>query len=1466
MGGGKFKLKKLIHGSLNDSNSERLYSSTPMRRMSRTGNFFRSLIFATGVGMGITASLMPKVSSADVKAIMDTVKKKDKVADAIEVMEGKFEKIKEINKKKKKNMPMALSSAKKEVDNFMKALENYLADFDIKPEGKTTAEKMQWLNEYLEVETDYPTFVTPQTIEALEIKIIWLNSTLQDDMLEDMAADLIAKTEPKTPFTKPAEPEKEEVEAETVPTLAVTPTKELDFASKKLIERIDEALIECDKYSLVKQKEKLEGYKEKILEKHESGKTLSNKFTKEINNYLKGVEVKINAAKKKIEKEAEEAVEEAVEEVEAPVPLETTGMAFTEKIDYYYGLLESLNTANKYLGIKDKQTGIRYKELKKLHDIQEKEAKGKKLKKKENKILAKAEANPQMYDGTYNYVLGKLKTIAEMEGDKQVLSGKPLETFKANIEIADKEENKFNALESAVKLLANESMVVVAYNFQEANKHINRINKAIKAKKLGKKIKLPKYPKTVAGSYEAILWVLEKEKTVYAEYVKKSANKAALSEGTQEAVQRIAEIHVETASLLDSYAQTGSKEDAKSLANLAMEEANLWLEHYDEIGKGNITSAMEALELAQKYYDWVFDEDIPIDVNILLPYKVANNAIQSLAPETFRKYEEYLYMTGAQNDVNAWVTGLNGVSVAKVLPFDPLYGAGYMSGSISASGIDATYARLEGLETLPFVITGTEPEMHPSAYGPTVGLAEYYESEFPGKSDIIKDLAVKYGEPVDVLEEVEKKAAPEVDEIYQNKKESLAVFFSTYGKGLAKLDENTFFLVPATALTVFNETKNAISENGHVTAKKGELKSVQLAELFYESASMVDSKEAYEDLTTENAKAQAKKLYNFLNKEGTLPKEFKTDSKVEKAMNRLLTVESPQAYVEALIYLQNVTEFGLGSIYSFSPAYESERFFRAADVNENVATLPLLESQKIALVEIAAEDAELAKKNMDSGRLTIYLPEAVEEKIEEGIIPSPPVEIMGPYPKIAAEQQPPINIVYAVAEEPQLVADISKITEETQQALGGKDNASNVIDAWVDATQMETSKPDDVAGAASGLLDSLPDELGIGSSADKGTYQDAIDKLAQVSDPESENYGNQTLLEDAMNDLRDITTIGGQLDSAYTEWAFKADRNVVGLAKLGAKLELHLINPVVFEKIQKGEEAQGFVEAFLSMGGYQLETPGEWIEYAYEGSEKVPTGEKAKGKAVQKEGSLGAGVKFVTPISEKVQKVFGKNMLITAETEADFGVLEMEGEVPKGEEGETKKLKSKSATAKLSDLKLSVWFPDGVFFKGFGAGVANLYGAPGGFESVTPYMYGTLGYDSEVKGDKDVFLGAYGTGGVLMPIKEGDVEAAPFVGGSGVLGIKLNDKLYLFNSLGVTSTFNSLGGQPSLTVHGASELYIEPAGMALGLEGEYTYNLDKLDQNMGAVTGVIKFYFGPEKKKKKKKEKKTEEKKEEGEE
>jgi len=1482
--------------------------------------------------MGITVGLMPKVSAAETKAVMDTVKKKDKVADTIKVIDGKFQTIKQFNKKKKADLPMVLSSSKKEVENFMKALENYLADFNIIPEGKTTAEKVKWLNEvYLGIETENPTFITPETIQALDGKMIALNATLQDDIIADAAAEMVSSTESEYAPAKPAGPAAEEEEAETLPAITVTP-KEMSLVSKTLIGRIDAAIAECEKYSLTDQKEKLESYKNRILKLHEEEKPISKKLNKEINDYLAGVNVKINSAKKK----AEETPVEVTEEIEAPAPVEAAAMSEAEKLNYmkyFVGFLKNGTVLQvPVLTAKNKTN------LKKFPDLSEKESK--KAKKKENV------KNMKLFRSAIKKInKGEMPTAEEEAMFFEVVNAKIQDaghifvntTYEQQLDqIYSPDMANMENMKEAADFLTKVADKFVEDGVERLKIQVDLLNQL----RPGNKLTIPEdYDlTTVEGTIQLLQWVSKKEYETYALIARNNVDNAELSAEAEAAVSQMAELRQMRVNLYNTEQAAASmppqeyvvmskeekknfmessdytnavtflenaidaveaespdepslkvakdfleaakdadnayaKDPKKILASanylLVQQEYKFWLSISGEVGtsakaknQGKFLS-----EWAADIYARSFNVSSPIYEEPVLATRLMESALLSVSPYvlSFSEFDVMEKNQGASADVwNTLIMGSIGAIKAGVpVPVPVIQETMNTLYSIEVfkSEIHPAWNRVE-LTGPAFGTPLTTGQVYPSYYGSTIGILEAQTGKIPPEK--WNDYYAKLGEGAATYHEGYNKVSPPANDVKKGiidyKVDVLDEILTTgYGIGLAPLEgvEYGAVVVRPEMLAAFDEKNVATTEKGKVTATEGEtLKSVKFANMYYEATRLVETEENYKDLKYKDAKAKAEELLDFLQE--NLTDEAKKDPGVNNAIGSLMIVGNKADYVAALVALHDAGEsLGLSKIYVFDNSEAEDRFYWVKKVEDSVTDIDkeFNKSQVIATLDLAIEDARTLHDLMDDGRISFFIPKGVEPPIKE---PEPIIyEAMGPYPEIAAEQQPPVNIVYAAAEEPQLVADISKIDDYAQQALGGKENAERVIDVWTDILQEKPDSPDEVAGAASDLRESLLEELTVGSSSDKDTYNDAMDKLARVADPDDEKYGDKELFEEAMDDLRDISTIGGQLDSAYTEWVFKADRNTVSIAKLGGEIELHLINPVIFEKIQKGEMASGFVEAFLTMGYAQLETPGEWLEYAQEGSEKVPTGEKAKGKAVEREGTIGAGAKFAVPISEKVQSFFGKNMLLTVKTEAEFGEEEVSGEVPKGEEGGTQKVKSKSQTGMLSDLSLSIWFPDSIALKGLGGGVANLYGAPGGFESITPYMYGTLGYDLKTK--KDIFLGWYTTGGVLIPIKEGDAEAAPFVGGSMVVGAPLNDNLYLFTSGGVTGTFNSLGGLPSLTLHGAADLYFDAAGLSLGVKGEYTHNQDSLDKNMGAVTGVIKLYFGVPGKKKKK-EKKAEEK------
>lgn len=420
MGGGRFKLKKLKHGRL-DANSESLYSSTSMRRMSRARNAAWSLAFRAGVAMGVT--LMPKVAAADVKAAVDTVKKKDKVRDTVLALENLFE------KQKDKNMTVGATAYLKESKDFLKAVDAYLSSFPdtVKLKGNDPA-KITALNKYLGVKEDgkTPNYIIPATLEALENKMVELNATLSDPAVNDAASDNLAGMKPTVVFEKPAEKKEPEVVPKPVE------EKEMSPIYKKLLERIDEAIALCDDYSLpAKNKAKLEDYRTQVFDMHEKGKSASSKFIKDVNGLLSAIDMRVDVEKKKMA-EAEPVTETAPTE-EAPVTVEEAEKAAEKKAATM--VTSDLQKSSDYMSllvfVTDKDKPIIFKKLfagkypnnllKQLSKYHTKLEKGEELSSKEKKKLEGTFAK------TEKWIVSTL--IPTLEKYSSLLVGEPKKVY-----------------------------------------------------------------------------------------------------------------------------------------------------------------------------------------------------------------------------------------------------------------------------------------------------------------------------------------------------------------------------------------------------------------------------------------------------------------------------------------------------------------------------------------------------------------------------------------------------------------------------------------------------------------------------------------------------------------------------------------------------------------------------------------------------------------------------------------------------------------------------------------------------------------------------------------------------------------------------------------------------------------------------------------------------------------------------
>jgi len=1076
-----------------DNASEHLNNPTYNRTGKAWAKWLCALAFTT---MGVDMPLLKvKAALSQVQQVenenLEFNKKTNAAYEAIKKLENYFEDM------KKKGMEPRVFSGSPQAKEFMEKLRPYLEAVGLATEGDLSTQ-IEKLNDRLGVKT-YPSYLTEETTKKLREAMVDLNATQEYAFIEKIAGKPSEKTTaqvtvPQPTVQKPAEKE-------------YPPTPEL-MTKLKEIKKEEKPVVKEEKKIEMTDLQKAEMYKEALESLADAQK------------YIKPLKVaKPKKPKKKASKEEKAAYEEK---------------------------LAAYNNYNEQMRLID-ETKKRLESITnviKILELTEKQQKGEKLTKKENEMLKGYD--PKILDETFNFIISQLEGI-EKQG---ILSGTPRKDYEKNLDDAKTKRDPAELIK-ATKLLYNEVYYIIYVNQYYALEQVKEINDARKKYKLNK-IAAPAYPNTVAGSYALRNWVYAQENETCADIVRKSADQAKLSSEAINAVKSIGKIRAERATLQESYEKTKSKDDAKKLIDGALEEIELWRKYYKEIGKGDdksLNKANEKFELAKKYREEVFDKEAPINIHILLPFKIAADALNDLTPEMFKKFAIDTYEKGLEKDPNGWITGVKGSSVVKNVPFIPFYGGDYYKGTPKISGIDPTYGRIENSRS-PYGKSGTEPEMFESNYGATVGFAEHYKEEFPGILDNIKKAALNYGAEGDLYEVVEKIATSAKQNVLVNRIGALKAFFESYGKGLAEIEKGVYYVVPLTALNVFDESENAVSKGGKVTTVKPgiTLKAVQLAKLFYEAASLVDGKEKYDALDVDKAFEKGQQLLQFLK---GLPENLKKKPEIKKAMEDLQNKDKI-SYIRALLALQSVSEFGLASIYRFEPSTESKRFFRAADINDRVLELPLIDSQRVALAEIAIEDAKLATIALKAGQLTIYVPKSVQEIKEQPdvlkIVDITQLNELSPTTTIIkgggdTYLRGPGEVLGLAAELP------SYFGNDEQKAM---EYVSMVMDDLNYINQPDTN-PSETQKRAEMLAKFLEENYG----KDKKNIQDALDAL---------NSGN---LEEGLKKLRDSGAAGFEEILKNMGRIYVVDIDEKGVHTYGMGVDLRFLPGSGYEEVWK---------------------------------------------------------------------------------------------------------------------------------------------------------------------------------------------------------------------------------------------------------------------------------------------------------
>lgn len=1052
MGGSRLKGRRLVHGRLNTAESERLNNSTCMRRVSRARRLAWALALTTGVNMGIGGvAVLPKVAAAQIKSTEDILKKSNSVYEAADALDKVFQK-----QEKKGKIPGVTILTSPEAQELMKAVDAYLAMFeDIKLEGKGS-ERVKDLNEKLGVDTDNPDFIVPKTLDALEAKMIELGASMQDKALDEAAKET-AEAKPEE-VEKPVEeavekPKPTEAVPEVLPPALAPALPEYEA----IVNDIDMYIGLCDKYSLdPKLKKKLEDYKGQVLEKQKEKKPISEKLTKEIDGMLSAIEAKVESELKKAE-EAEKEVPTMTDKEKA-VYYKSLMELLGSKTIFKKPLKVK---GKKVIGLPEGKE-LTKDEKKLFISASKKIKKGDLLSPEEEAVfldvaISKLRESTGVLNGMPQEKFAELLEQAVKTNNPTYLKDATsllneevtfmieLSAYyiKNQINVLDKYRKKHKLEKKPIKLPKGYNLTTVSGVMESLqwvyDKEIELIASMVE-KQEGKAELSPEAEATIEQiaelrtlrakilgmegtvqtitpeEYEAVLKDKKRKKgalmpvdlSMSIGMLKQAIELVSATNPDEPALEVAKKFLSKTRSTTPSsiYAKDPKKVLAAANYLIALAEYNLWHSISVELGKdpATVEKADAQVEFSEEVYAKNFSVTAPVMATPMLASTFVEGAITLLSPSILGFYELDVMAKGMGESKKEWITGIKGsigFDVTNPEVFIPLLQTEYLRGEAGGSGIHPAWGRYT-LDSPGFGTLVTDSEIYQSNYGPTVGLIEAQEEKLsPEEWDAyhkeIEGAASSYGEQfVDAIIPVTKVKT----DIVNSKENDLVNLLNPYGIGLAPIPdyENSAVVVTTQMLDVFGERENATVENGKVTAIAGAtLNAVELAGIFIGAASLVETKEKYEELKYKDAKKKSGELITFL--ENNLPPESMERPDVIRALGALKSITNKAEYVEALLTLQSVGDFGLSSVYMFETTEAEERFYWAKEVESSIGELKKLgfkESQLIALMDLAIDDVYALQALMDKSQISIYIPPQVKEpEIIETITEPPVLSLIG---------------------------------------------------------------------------------------------------------------------------------------------------------------------------------------------------------------------------------------------------------------------------------------------------------------------------------------------------------------------------------------------------------------------------------------------------------------------------------------